>query len=168
MNCIVCNDREVITKQMCKRCYLQTWLQNRSDQSNKIECECGCGELIPSINKQGKKSRFKTHHNINIGIKSLNWKGGRVLSSQGYLLIYAPLHPFKNKDNYVGFHRYVKEIYLSILNGIPTYIHPSLDVDYKDNNKQNNDPKNLNIVSRSLHLKRHYELRKKDMYGRFI
>ncbi len=35
----------------------------RLDQLPKIKCACGCGELIPSINKKGKIATYKHGHN---------------------------------------------------------------------------------------------------------
>jgi hypothetical protein len=38
-----------------------------------------------------------------------NWKGGRKINSQGYILIYSPNHPHKDKSSYVREHRLIVE-----------------------------------------------------------
>ena len=46
------------------------------------------------------------------GNKHYNWKGGKRTTSEGYLEIKSPDHPFKNKQGYVPKHRLVVEKYL--------------------------------------------------------
>ena len=46
------------------------------------------------------------------GINHHNWKGGIKKHCYGYLSIYSPKHPLKNKNNYVLEHRLVMEEYL--------------------------------------------------------
>jgi len=39
----------------------------------------------------------------------MNWKGGRIFNTQGYVLIMNPRHPFATRDGYVRLHRFVWE-----------------------------------------------------------
>jgi len=41
--------------------------------------------------------------------KSARWKGGRQKTTQGYILIYCPEHPFPTKPKYVKEERLVAE-----------------------------------------------------------
>lgn len=131
-------------------------------------CECGCLELIPIINKHGNFARFKNHHNTR-GKNHPSWKGGRYFHEiSGYWFKYNPLHPFCHITGYIREHRYKLEIYLSILNGIPTYIHPSLEVHHLDGNKENNHWSNLQILTKSEHTslsmtERHRKNRELDL-----
>jgi HNH endonuclease len=75
---------------------------------NKKLCECGCGSIIPTINKKRQKARFKHGHNsrILIGSKSPFWKGGKRLTRYGYTEVWISPHRF------VLEHRLVMEQYL--------------------------------------------------------
>lgn len=46
------------------------------------------------------------------GEKCWNWKGGRVIASNGYVLIKNLNHPFRDKNGYVAEHRLVMEKFL--------------------------------------------------------
>ena len=48
----------------------------RQEQAPKIPCECGCGEMIPSITRRGYPARFKNGHGQK-GENHSQWKGGR-------------------------------------------------------------------------------------------
>ena len=48
----------------------------------------------------------------NSGKTHYNWNGGKRTSSQGYLEIKSPNHPFRNKQNYVPEHRLIVEKHL--------------------------------------------------------
>ena len=48
----------------------------------------------------------------NAGKKHYHWNGGKKISSQGYLLIQTPEHPFCDKQGYVPQHRLVVEKYI--------------------------------------------------------
>jgi len=48
----------------------------------------------------------------NSGKNHYNWKGGKKMATEGYLLIYKPEHPFATKQRYVPEHRLVVEKHL--------------------------------------------------------
>ena len=78
-----------------------------------------------------------------------HWKGGKPLDSKGYRLVYNPLHPYRNKWNYVLEHRIVME------HSIGRYLKPEERVGHKDGNKLNNDISNL-ILFQSVAEQRRY------------
>lgn len=122
-------------------------------QSDLIECKCGCGELIHSINKLGKPAEFKTHHNNNIPERTANWKGGRIYNSGGYILIYKPEHHFSDNDGYIREHRLVYEQYNNCI------LLPWSIIHHKNHNKSDNRIENLQLFSN------HYEhMRLHDKY----
>jgi len=69
-----------------------------------------------------------------------NWRGGRRINSQGYVLIYCPDHPFA-RQRCVREHRVVMEKHIG------RYLSPSEVVHHIDKNKTNNDIKNLMLFS---------------------
>ena len=57
------------------------------------------------FSKEMRSNMSKSH----MGIKNYKWKGGRGHHSDGYIVIYAPLHPLSNIRGYVLEHRLVME-----------------------------------------------------------
>lgn len=84
--------------------------------------------------------------------KSPSWKGGRITSKRdGYILVYAPNHPFAksggggNKGRYILEHRLVMEKILG------RYLTPDEDVNHINGNKSDNRPENLVVVRHYAH-----------------
>ena len=75
------------------------------------------------------------------------WKGGRYLDDDGYVLIYAPDHPYADKAGRVREHRLVMERELG------RYLLPTEVVDHNDGQRAHNDPSNLTLyASNKEHL----------------
>lgn len=72
--------------------------------------------------------------------KNSNWKGGRTIASNGYVLIKAPDNPMADVRGYVYEHRLVASQKIGRL------IESWEEVHHKDENKQNNDPDNLEVL----------------------
>ena len=73
-------------------------------------CQCGCKTFIPCINSRKELASFKHGHSNQKGEKNHTWKGGEwKRKKDGYSFIYAPNHPFCNKNHYVLKHRWVYE-----------------------------------------------------------
>ncbi len=86
----------------------------------------------------------------------------------GYYWIYLPSHPFATKDGYIREHRLIAEQYLlteefSIEIDGKLYLSPDFEVHHKDLNKLNNDPLNLQILSKSDHQKLHGEIKRQAL-----
>ena len=104
------------------------------------------------------------------------WKSDIKISNYGYRMIRVLDHPFRNSSDFVFEHRLIAEQYLltddtSVEIDGKKYLRPDLDVHHKDQNKLNNDPSNLIILTKSEHRALHYRLnpREKDKNtGRFI
>ena len=73
------------------------------------------------------------------GDRNGQWKGGRQIDSDGYILIYSPDHPHKNSAGCVREHRLVMEKILGRYLTVDEIVH------HKDKNKKNNDPSNLEL-----------------------
>ena len=87
------------------------------------------------------------------GAKAPNWNGGRHMHN-GYIEIYAPKHPHKNKRNCIYEHQKVMEDYLG------RYLEKGEVVHHKDLCKTNNNIENLQLLTMSDHSKLHAKLRK--------
>ncbi len=88
------------------------------------------------------------------GEKSVHWKGGKIKHSDGYILIYSPNHPNKNKSGYVLEHRLVVEKYIG------RFLTEKEVVHHIDENKQNNKIENLMLFNgHKDHGKFHVKIR---------
>ena len=81
--------------------------------------------------------------------KSPNWKGGRYKDQRGYIYIHLPDHPHATTNGWVAEHIVVA------CNSIGRLLLPNETVHHKDENKSNNDPCNLEVVTRSFHVRLH-------------
>lgn len=102
------------------------------------------------LRRNGETRKFPVNA---AGQKSRNWKAGRVVDKDGYVMIYCPNHPNPRKHTpYIAEHRLVMERVLG------RYLSPLEVVHHKDGNKQNNAPENLQLFeNNSQHLA--YELK---------
>lgn len=167
----------------------------REQDENYLNCTCVvCGKKFhvkkshlerypthtcsPECTKEQQRRRMTGENNHQYGLrgeKNASWKGGRKISSYGYVLIYDPEHPFCNGDGNVFEHRLVAEKYLLndensvIINGI-RYLSPDYAVHHKDFNRQNNDVSNLEVMTKGEHVTLHNltNPRERDELGRFI
>jgi len=108
-------------------------------------CQCGCGQKT-SIAKQnhtrwgwtkGQPVKcIRGHRPQNyIGLNNPNWKGGKRLHPDGYVLIWKPDHPRANK-NYVMEHILITEEVLGKLLPEGAVVH-HVNENRSDNRKEN-------------------------------
>jgi hypothetical protein len=79
------------------------------------------------------------------GSKHPQWKGGRRKNSQGYILIYSPNHPRKNKQNCVREHRLVVEKHIG------RFITEGEVVHHKNHIRTDNRIENLQLLTKVEH-----------------
>lgn len=104
------------------------------------------------------------------------WKSDIKISTYGYRMIRVLDHPFRNSSDFVFEHRLVAEQYLlteynSVTINGKKYLKPELEVHHKDQNKLNNDPTNLLVLTKSEHRTLHNKLSpqtKDENTGKFI
>ncbi len=144
---------------------------------NGVTCSKECANILKSQYMKGDKN----HQFGLIGDKNASFAGKEIISEFGYILEYAPNHPFPhdktNKGTRVFQHRLVVEKnsdlfddkYFVVYNN-KKYLKPEYKVHHKDEDKTNNDISNLQIVTISehtnIHNKEHELLR--DNLGRII
>lgn len=69
------------------------------------------------------------------------WRGGRVIDPDGYVLVKAPDHPYKDRHGYVREHRLVMEATLGRCLTREETVH------HKDGDKENNSSDNLQLFA---------------------
>lgn len=78
-----------------------------------------------------------------------NWKGGRTVTSHGYVLVKAPDHPDADTRGYVYEHRLVAEQKLGRRIDSDEHVH------HKNGDKQDNRPENLVVLHETEHRSEH-------------
>lgn len=85
-----------------------------------------------------------------LGPRNHNWKGGRVVASNGYVLVRVGKgHPLADVRGYAYEHRLVAEEKI----GRP--LRDGEQVHHVDGDKTNNDPRNLDVVTLAEHRVEH-------------
>lgn len=130
-------------------------------------CECGCGQPTEIARYTNRARRhFRGHplpylhgHNKSgraRGPESPRWKGGRAITSKGYVLIHCPEHPNCGAYGYVSEHRLVMERHLGRLLGPDEVVHHVNGV------KNDNRIENLEVMRHGEHSAHHAPYRVYD------
>jgi len=97
------------------------------------------------------------------GKRNGNWKGGRRILPSGYIAIYKPEHPHRDKDSYVMEHRLVME------QTIGRYLKPTEVVHHINGIHDDNRIENLKLFTTSAeHINAHVEMRRRNEKGQFL
>ena len=93
------------------------------------------------------------------GSGNSNWKGGKTRQKQGYVLIYSPVHPFKDDRKYVLEHRLVVE------KEIGRYLQPTEPVHHLGERADNQKHKLMAFVNQATHIRfeRGYKIKKSEI-----
>lgn len=84
-----------------------------------------------------------------------NWKGGRNIDRQGYVMVWVPDHPHARKQHRVHAGGYVLEHRLVMEAHLGRYLEPHEVVHHKDGNRQNNALENLEVFDSNAEHLRH-------------
>lgn len=126
-------------------------------------CLCGCGQVtrIAPVNDRSKEwvkgepvKFVKGHHlrSFGSGASSQNWKGGRQLSTHGYVVLWTP--EGRQYEHILIAEKVIGRKLLYISPGHPD----NEEVHHIYGNKQNNGPNNLLICTHRYHLELHHRL----------
>lgn len=84
-----------------------------------------------------------------IGSKNPNWKGGRLKSGNGYIMVWRPDHPHSDNKGYVAEHRLVMEQKLG------RYLVEGEIVHHLNSIRDDNAPENLSLTNHSNYIAKH-------------
>lgn len=129
-------------------------------------CHCGCGgktNISRWANrdlKKGEPRKFIGRHG-SIGKNNAMWTGGKYVSPQGYVFIYAPSHPRASANK-----GYVMEHILVVEKGIGRYLEGPELVHHCNRDKKDNSPSNLVLCpDQAYHLMLHARIRALEACG---
>lgn len=126
-------------------------------------CQCGCGEktiISPKTDRaagkvKGQPGRYIKGHNFReskAGDQSPNWKGGRQISSHGYVVLWTP--EGRQYEHIVVAEKAIGRKLKYITPG-----HPDNEVVHHINgNKLNNGNNNLLVCTHAYHTELHHRL----------
>ena len=164
----VCNQCKKLKKDVyrgkCQTCYKKNLIEERQLQAPKIPCACGCGELIPSIGKNGLPQTYKNNHHTK-GENNGNYKKGWFMRDNYKILTGYRGHPNASKKGEIPEHVLVMCNHLGRPLTKTEVVH---HIDPVREGYCNNDISNLQLVDRSKHLTIHNnerEYTRKDMTG---
>jgi hypothetical protein len=124
-------------------------------------CECGCGQPTPLVTTTRRKRRHFRGHPVPylrghsprgraIGPDCPRWRGGRYLTSGGYVMVWCPGHPMAQRSGYAPEHRLVMSEKLGRL------LLPTEHVHHRNGVKDDNRPENLEVYAGTAeHLAQH-------------
>jgi hypothetical protein len=116
----------------------------------------------PRTPEQCARIRAAARQRDTRGAKNPNWKGGRVLRSDGRSLVYAPGHP---GAIYGGSH--ILEYRLIAEKKVGRPLRDFEVVHHVDGNVRNNDLDNLEVITQAEHARSHSPNRRRAATGTY-
>jgi hypothetical protein len=81
--------------------------------------------------------------------RSNRWKGGRVIATNGYVMVWEPTHRLAHSNGYVPEHRMVAE------EMIGRELAPEEEIHHRNGDRRDNRPANLEVLTHAEHAARH-------------
>ena len=146
--CSRCGKNPIYRKmvKLCRKCYEDERKFKKHLESPIIPCADGCGEMIHSIGPKGDKVRYIKGHQKLINFFKADKKD--IITTDGRVKIYVPLHPYSDFKGYVARARLVVEQYIGRFLE-PWYIE---QVHHINGDKMDDRFENLQIVSPTEHI----------------
>jgi hypothetical protein len=127
---------------------IRRWVELELRTHQWVADQLGCANQ--TIAKLCKKHGIRTQRTgPRAGPGHPEWKGGRAIDKDGYVIVFCPHHPHARKHT-----RYMFEHRLVMEQKLGRYLSPNEVVHHKNRNKQDNRPENLELFqSNAAHLK---------------
>jgi hypothetical protein len=137
--------------------YIQREYIQNGRNFTSIAYELGCSALLVKqiILEKGYEVLEENHVTRLKGAENPIWTCG-VQEENGYLVVYMPTHHLANPKGYVRLHRVLAEYYFG------RKLEEGEEVHHKDENKWNNLPENLEILTKGEHTAEHNRRRAKQ------
>lgn len=140
---------------MIKKCLIcnKEFIVKPSHMKRRKTCSRECLKKLKSITMKGAGN-----HQFGLTGESNGSFKNKFSIKNGYVFIFLPEHPYCIFNGRIKYHRVIAEKQKNIKkefldeNG---FLLPTIDVHHKDFNKLNNEPDNLQILTRSEHTKLH-------------
>lgn len=147
---------------LCDNCGKRFYVKPENQKKYSLHyCSLSClGEARKTLYIGDKNPNYNNRDDKNPMTKETR------ITVHGYKLVKAIGHPFAINGFWIKEHRLIAEKYLmneeqSVeVNGI-NYLNPKLSVHHINGDRLDNKPENLLILTRSEHMKLHWELKKK-------
>ena len=128
----------------CGNCGRERWVRLIKNQPAYRLCP-KCIQLGHVISEETKTKMSETKMGRHRGEKAHNWKGGKTIDGQGYIMVkLQPDSFFYSMTNHTG---YIKEHRLIVAKRLGRCLQPWEIVHHKDHIKSHNKDDNLEIVS---------------------
>jgi len=145
----------------CAYCNKEFYL--KPSHLSKTDTHCCSEKCLRNL----RKTTYSGKNNPQYGLKGIlndSWKSDVKITHYGYRKIRALDHPFKDIDDFVFEHRLIAEKYLltsenSIKVGDKSYLKDTYVVHHEDFNRLNNKVNNLKVMTKSDHIKWHWQIR---------
>lgn len=124
--------------------------RTKSDTHQRQCATCGRSFYTRASELRIGRGRFCSLVCRSKGPNHPKWKGGRNITTEGYIRIYAADHPYADKNNSVFEHRLVMESHLG------RYLEPSEIVHHINGVKTDNRIENLEVMTQSEHARAHH------------
>jgi hypothetical protein len=114
----------------CLQCGAEMALRTGKAKQRKYHCSRACAIKTAIAANQANPRR---------GSDAPGWKGGRRITTKGYVLIHQPDHPLSNNHGYVLEHRLVME------RALGRFLLRSEEVHHINGDREDNRPENLEL-----------------------